>query len=251
MSIMPDGWQPFYDSILEEFGYDREQDRRSARLLDDMIAGPDMYDLVCEEIRGRLVFVVGAGPSLDRSMRCIARHRARAIVIAADTAVKPLMQARLAPDVIFTDLDGDLDSQITASRMGAAVVVHAHGDNQNVLHHSVEFPVCVGTTQAEPVGRIRNFGGFTDGDRAAFFAAHCGARMIVLFGMEFGRKIGKHSETPHNERTTKLLKLKKGEELLEWLAGRSTCQIFTMSGRFRGIQKISCDSIAGLAGYIR
>ena len=36
--------------------------------------------------------------------------------------------------------------------------------------------------------------------------------------MDFGKKIGKYSETRRSDRKRKLMKLKRGESLLEWLS---------------------------------
>ncbi|MGE3190020.1 MAG: 6-hydroxymethylpterin diphosphokinase MptE-like protein [Vicinamibacterales bacterium] len=49
--------------------------------------------------RGVPAIVVGAGPSLDRNLDDIARYRDRALVIAVDTAVRPLAAAGAAPDI--------------------------------------------------------------------------------------------------------------------------------------------------------
>jgi uncharacterized Rossmann fold enzyme len=75
--------------------------------------------------------------------------------------------------------------------------VHAHGDNMNMLLTAVPrlHGMVVGTTQADPTvaGGLDNFGGFSDGDRAAFLAQHFGAQKIILLGFDFnevGDKIG-------------------------------------------------------------
>jgi len=48
--------------------------------------------------------VVAAGPSLDRNLGEIARFRDRAVIIAADTALRPLLAAGIEPDlVVATD----------------------------------------------------------------------------------------------------------------------------------------------------
>lgn len=228
-----------YDSILVEFGYDECEDRRSARLLDRILRGSDAYESVRRRVRGKTVFVVGAGPSLQGALGALAAYGDRAVLIAADTAVKPLIRGGITPDIITTDLDGDLDSHVEAAARGATVVVHAHGDNQDRLAEARRFDSCMGTTQTEPVGRIRNLGGFTDGDRAVFLADHFGAGTIVLFGMDFGPRIGRHSETAKTDRDTKLAKLRRGRKLLEWLSGNSSCTMLTTSGSLRGFDRIT------------
>jgi uncharacterized Rossmann fold enzyme len=70
------------------------------------------------------------------------------------------------------------------NRAGTVMVVHAHGDNMDLLRFWVPlFPgPLVGTTQAGPFGRIHNFGGFSDGDRAVFLALALGAAEVTLAG---------------------------------------------------------------------
>ena len=66
---------------------------------------------------------------------------------------------------------------------------------------------CIGTTQTNPFNKIQNFGGFTDGDRAVFLASYFGAKKVILFGMDFGKKIGRQSRTESSDRKIKLKKL--------------------------------------------
>lgn len=69
---------------------------------------------------------------------------------------------------------------------GCVLVIHAHGDNVELIKEIVpELNSFVATTQAEPFDRVYNFGGFTDGDRAAIIAKEFGARKILLHGFEF------------------------------------------------------------------
>jgi hypothetical protein len=41
------------------------------------------------------------------------------------------------------------------------------------------------TTQSSPFRQVRNYGGFTDGDRAVVLARHFGAQQIFLLGFDF------------------------------------------------------------------
>jgi hypothetical protein len=70
--------------------------------------------------------------------------------------------------------------------MGAAIVVHAHGDNMEALRKFVpKLRNVIGTTQTKPFGKLFNFGGFTDGDRCVFLAKELGATSITLLGFDF------------------------------------------------------------------
>ena len=108
------------------------------------------------------------------------------MVIGADGATTRLLAAGVLPDVIVTDLDGFLPDILAANESGSAVVVHAHGDNMAALKEYVpRLRRVLGTTQAEPVEGIYNFGGFSDGDRCVFLARNFGASKIKIIGFDY------------------------------------------------------------------
>jgi len=232
MSIQ--GWEPRYARILEKFGYSRRQDEESARLLDAAIRA-DLSSGLRKIISKKPVIVIGAGPSISRSLPVLRRHKGVA-KIAADSAVEFLVRNKIQPDVVVTDLDGDAKSLQEASQK-SIMVVHAHGDNMERIPMAEGFPKCVGTTQSRPFGKISNFGGFTDGDRAVFLAHHFGAKKIVLLGMDFGGKIGRHSNTKRRDRPDKIRKLREAESLLAWLCTKNS-EIYSTSA-IRGARKIT------------
>ena len=106
-----------------------------------------------------------------------------------------------------------------------------------------KFKNCIGTSQSTPFDKIQNFGGFTDGDRGVFLANHYEAKKIILFGMDFGKQIGKFSKTKKSERKIKLMKLRKGEFLLEWLSTITKSELFTTSRSIKGFEKISYNKL--------
>jgi len=185
-------WEPLYEEILEEFGYERPEDRGSARVLNDLLeATPDPAEKI-DAVRGERVVVVGNAPSLKPS---VVPALGEALVVSADGASERLADAGVASDVIVTDLDGAPRHAAEASHEGAVVVVHAHGDNRGALERWLpEFDTrnVVGTTQADPdeFDALHNFGGFTDGDRAVFLADEFGADELELAGFDFGDATG-------------------------------------------------------------
>ena len=62
---------------------------------------------------------------------------------------------------------------------------------------------------------------------------------IILFGMDFGKKIGRYSKKKVVDRKTKLKKLEYGKKLLEWLARKSDSELYTTSKPIRGFKKIN------------
>ena len=206
-------WERLYLEIIDFFGYSREEDELSARILDELLNGNRIADSELERlIMGKDVSVIGNAPSLEKALDA---SRPAGTIIAADQATSVLMKRGIVPDIITTDLDGEMEDQIEANNRGAVVIVHAHGDNMELVKRwAPRFRGnVVGTTQSTPFGPIRNFGGFTDGDRAVFLADHFGAKRITLIGFDFDNV----NEEDEKKRDTKLKKLDWAYVLIEAL----------------------------------
>ena len=192
-------WEKYYKEILDDFGFSRENDEKSAKLLDEILSTEGC--LALEDLKGFVDFsdkfiVFGAGPSLKEHVLFLKENYDLTdyVLVAADGATSALIEERIAPDIVATDLDGNLDDILLANFRGANVAIHAHGDNMDKIAKLTPFFTSVlGTTQAQPVGNLYNFGGFTDGDRAMFLAVALGAEEITLAGMDFGDVVTRYS----------------------------------------------------------
>ena len=187
-------------------------------------------------ISGKVVFVIGAGPSLSKSLSYIKRCK-NVTKIVADGAVQALLEKNIRPDILVTDLDGDLKSIKKIGKTKIPIIVHAHGDNSDRLQMVKNFSNVSGTTQTNRFGKIENFGGFTDGDRCVFLGEFFEAKKIVLIGMYFGQEIGKYSKQKVTNRKIKLKKLKFGKKILEWFASKSKAELYSTS-KIKGYKKI-------------
>ena len=210
----------------------------------DSIIDPVPPEKIRHILEGKAALVVGSGPSIYSSIPVLKKYNNPSI--AADSAVRTLLENGIFPDIVVTDLDGDAPSLRRAARSGSIMVVHAHGDNIDRLQLAGKFQNCIGTTQTRPLGRLCNFGGFTDGDRCVFLASAFGAAKIILFGMDFDGRIGRCSGTPASERKTKLKKLHRARMLLQWMARGSGSELYTTSGRIAGFKKISYKDLKGV-----
>ena len=235
------GWESKYREILKDFGYSRKKDIQSCKLLDSLLPKKTRIAEIKDLIEKKPVFVVGAGPSLPSSISILKKHK-KITKIVADGATKAIIENGLKPDIVVTDLDGDIKSLKKAGRTNTIMVVHAHGDNSEKIHFVKNFKNCIGTTQTKPLGKIHNFGGFTDGDRCVFLANHFKAKKIILLGMDFGTRIGKYSKTRVISRTIKIKKLRRGKKLLEWLAKKSESKLYSTT-KIRGFTKINFQDI--------
>ncbi|HVX03012.1 MAG TPA: 6-hydroxymethylpterin diphosphokinase MptE-like protein [Nitrososphaera sp.] len=220
-------WFPYYQGIRAEFGYSTEKDQEAARMLSGMIKRKAIEPKVLQKkIAGRNVLVLGAGPSLAENFKIVKKNKAF-VKIAADGAVQALLENKIKPDIVVTDLDGDSASLQKAAKSGAVMVVHAHGDNIDMLKKLVpKFKKVLGTTQVMPVDNVYNFGGFTDGDRCVFLAEEFGAKKIVMIGMDFG---GASMYKDVKDPELKKRKMQAGRRLLETLAKQSHSQLFHAS----------------------
>jgi hypothetical protein len=212
-------------------------DQRAASKLDSLLERQASIVKLKKMIFGKSVFVIGSGPSLQYSLPAIKKYKS-VTKICADTALTPLLQNGITPQIVLTDLDGDLESLRKVAKK-SIVIVHAHGDNINKLEFVRHFKNCLGTTQTKQIGKIYNFGGFTDGDRCVFLSEFFGAAKIFLFGMDFGAKIGRYSNTKKIDRKTKLKKLRFAKMLLEWMAPNAHSKLYTLSRQIKGFQKIT------------
>ena len=235
------GWKKWYSNILKEFEYDEKKDKEAAIILNSILKRSNINNEILNLIKNKTVFVIGSGPSLSTAIPKL-KNLKKSIKIAADSSVKPLVDNGIIPDIVITDLDGD-ENSLKKIATKSIFVVHAHGDNINKLKFSKKFKKCIGTTQSKPFSKIQNFGGFTDGDRGVFLANHFGAKKIILFGMDFGERIGKYSNTKKSERTIKLMKLNKGKLLLEWLSTITKSELFTTSKQIKGFKKIAYKNV--------
>ena len=235
------GWESKYQEILKDFGYSRKDDSKSCKLLDSLLPKKTRVIQIKDLIENKPVFVVGAGPSLPSCIPILKKHR-KITKIVADGATRAIIENGLKPDIVVTDLDGDIKTLKKAGKTNTIMIIHAHGDNTEKLHFVKNFKNCIGTTQTKSTGRIHNFGGFTDGDRCVFLANHFKAKKIILLGMDFGTRIGKYSKATIVNRTVKIAKLRRGKKLLEWLAKKSGSELYSTT-KIKGFIKINLRSI--------
>jgi len=191
-------WEPLYKTIISEFGYSEEEDRKAAEVLADIRENDGITPL--SGMKGREVVV--SGPYYS--------HFNSDFIIAAGSSLEQMVDKGAEPELIVTDLDGDTDLQCEMNMNGIPVMMHAHGDNIDLIKkwgkrfEGHVIPTC----QCDPGDKnLYNFGGFTDGDRAAFAAEHFGAEKIILNGWDF--------KDPYQGGKTKRKKLRWAEKLLE------------------------------------
>ena len=207
-------WEPVYLSIIADMGYDRSDDEACVRVLKAVTLNSDLVtEDDAAEFFGETATVFGNAPRLESDVRSLPPEGTN---IVSGSAVGRVMAMGIRPDVVVTDLDGDIDPQLEASSGGALTFIHAHGDNQDLVRMYAGLfkgPVVL-TTQSVPENTVLNFGGFTDGDRAVCIAQELGARRVLLEGFDFEHPNPK----PGSDPAVKLRKLAWAERIIQGLS---------------------------------
>ncbi|MEM0134295.1 MAG: 6-hydroxymethylpterin diphosphokinase MptE-like protein [Thermoplasmatales archaeon] len=160
-------------AIVASFRFNPYRDFLAGIELNDLIRR-DMWNLLPQE---EVVSVIGpSDPSTDPE----------GYVIVADSALDHY-SGRV--DMIVSDLDGPTDKII--NQVESIKVIHAHGDNIDRLRSLVPKirGIVLGTTQSIPIRKVRNIGGFTDGDRSVILATLLGAKRIYIHGFDYSKPV--------------------------------------------------------------
>lgn len=205
-------WMQLYNEISIDFGFDPKKDYVSSAILSNIIRCNSYGALNLSRFKNKKAFVIGNGPDLRKNLKNISPD----FTIVADSAIDTFCDEIGCPDIIVTDLDGNIQKIKECSRKGTIIAVHAHGDNIPAIrrHASYFLPNMIGTTQHSPLYNVYNFGGFTDGDRAAFLADYLKSPEITLVSFDFENPSYKTQSQP----SRKLKKLKWAKHLLEILS---------------------------------
>jgi uncharacterized Rossmann fold enzyme len=222
MGIEFTDWEPVYAVIIDDFGFDRVADERSRDLLAELTSGTS-FDFDQLTFDGT-VAIAGGAPSLVNAASSDSTANADELalldradhVVSVSRAVDACRCADIAIDLVVTDLDTAPEMAVSLTHKGIPVAVAAHGDNIPALREYVpemDHRNVLPTTQTEPHDHMVNVGGFTDGDRAAFIADHCGADRLVFPGWDFDDCVDpmKRQKLVWAERLLRTLELRRNE----------------------------------------
>ncbi|NHI91606.1 MAG: DUF115 domain-containing protein [Candidatus Lokiarchaeota archaeon] len=229
-------WESYYNEIKNSINLSFEKDIDAAKLLNEQLDEIEVEETLREVailIDNNTCHIFGCGPSLEFNIEYVMEKKIikrQDVIIAADGATKALLMQDIAPDIIVSDLDGDIEAIKKANKRGSIIIIHAHGDNlQKIQELTKEYRRRIGSVQIKPFGLLKNFGGFTDGDRAVFLAEHFNARKICLYGFDFGKIVGKYSKARFlndiEGTEEKITKLKIAKDLISMLHEKRAVEI--------------------------
>ena len=182
MSFTIDWWWPMQDEINLQFGFVRSREEVSSRLISRLYKPEgNLSDILLNQE----VTIVGAGIDDDEKIPS-------GVLIAADGAVSACLERQLIPDIVVTDLDGNLLDIMFANESGSKIVLHGHGDNLSKLFEFYTRIKVISLTTTYPSDMSNCWGGFTDGDRALMMSLSQGVSLVNLVGFNFS-KVGKYT----------------------------------------------------------
>ncbi|MCD6323960.1 MAG: DUF115 domain-containing protein [Desulfurococcales archaeon] len=219
-------WYSVYEVIRRDMGYDLVRDLDAALILRSMLNTPHFESSPLATLNAAVnrkdALVVGAGPNC---VECSEYAGSYDVVIAADGGLRCCRHVGVEPDIVVTDLDGLTVKDLLSFR--GVVVVHAHGDNIDRVREFLSWLTrsdveLIGTVQVPTVdSRTFVFGGFTDGDRAAYLAYYFNAQKIGLAGFDMRGFVGRFSKpwlsSDVKAGRAKLRKLFWASVLIHWL----------------------------------
>ncbi len=177
-----DWWWNLQNEINKDFNFDIKREKVAQNLL---IHFSKKHSLKNLDLSGKKVVVVGADLSQNTKLP-------KDFTIVADGAVKAFRERNHVPNVVVSDLDGYPSDINWATRNGASLVIHGHGDNLSRLIEYVPKMNFTTLTSTYPSEYLDCWGGFTDGDRSILMALSLGAASVSLLGFSFD-SIGKYT----------------------------------------------------------
>jgi len=247
-------WKKYYKIIVRKLNIDSDKDKFSGEILNKLLESRVDKKIVENElsniINGKDIFVYGCGPSLYRIIKGVKNYLKKQVNIAADGAISALIKENIPCQISVTDLDGNIEDLIYANSKGTITIIHAHGDNVDLIKKYVKKfrGKILGSIQTEPFVCLVNYGGFTDGDRSIFLAKNFNCNKIILIGFDFDDVVGEYSKPElgeHKASERKKIKLDFALFLISELIKKYGLKIYTLSEvpKNSGIIKMSIKQL--------
>ena len=137
--------------------------------------------------------IIGSGPSLDRDIPRLKKHRERACLVAVDSALPALLQSGIRPDIVISIdpqpycaehfLNCDLGGAATVFSISAGTaVMEKYGGYVSLTSHP--FAQLADRVYGGSIGSIDSSTGSVAGD-AVSLCLKCGFRAVGLVGIDF------------------------------------------------------------------
>jgi hypothetical protein len=202
-------WDVVYTEICSSLHINCMDDDTSANYLSGL---RDRSYILWERLRtsqnGNFI-VVGNGPDTgaDDLYRVMDPGE---ILVVADSAVRVIPDG-VVPDIIVSDLDGNISVISKMVEEGSILFLHAHGDNLKAISGNIQVfnGFYIPTRQGPNPPSMFNPHGFTDGDRAVMICRYLGAKRIKLLGFSYEKPFNK------GDMVMKMKKLKFAKRIID------------------------------------
>lgn len=179
-----------------------------------LIKNSSIYDCVTsmKSYKDRTAFIVGAGPSLDKNIDVLKRVKNKGIIIAADTAVKILLNHGIVPDMMVTidamkkkeTFDDDRLNDIPILTGGEALNIAIKNHRSRIFFLTDLEYVRYFILKYDKPDIFFSTGGSV-ATSAMFFSYLVGFKRIVMVGMDLAMtKMKYHASDIYNEGTIDL-----------------------------------------------
>ena len=142
-------WEPVYEAILADMGYDRAGDEAARDELATLVGDAATLAPADVAFDGDRVAIAAPGHDLSGDLSAV---DSADVVVAAGVAADRLLDDGRRVDWVVTDLDGHADRVPRFTRDGIPVAIHAHGDNRDLRP-----PVQFGTSAGSPTATALRF----------------------------------------------------------------------------------------------
>ncbi|MHA1449080.1 MAG: 6-hydroxymethylpterin diphosphokinase MptE-like protein [Candidatus Hodarchaeales archaeon] len=241
------------EEIARRIGFNHEKDHVAATFLAKQLENTtvpaletSIDQIIGDSLNRKLSFVTGGALGLkddfDKVSSIADVFKDKIAFIAANGTCKFLLDKKIIPLAVITDLDGGLDNIIAAGREGSIIVLLAHGDNmplvreffariENYNNRNINYIPTVQISGSNSPAVMLD--GFTDGDRAVLLAARNAAR-VVLLGFDYSGFIGPFSKQGIsaegvNPGEIKSKKLSIASEIIDDCAVKNPTKIWTVN----------------------
>ena len=219
-SLDLNAWMKFwYPWICNTLKISKESDEKALSTIINTVEVKCLQEqIIKEELADKEVHVFG--PAMKKAAL---ENYQKSVIVSVEGITGAFLEKGFIPNVVVTDLDSNHELLAKAGQKGALLLIHIHGDNLELVKsflQTYELNRVILTTQTMPRKWVKNYLGFTDGDRAAFFAKSMGVRRIHLHGFSLDGPIAIQNKLIRKKeewRKRKHVKLQIAKTLLCWL----------------------------------
>ncbi len=213
LTIIPEEFKEL-KYLLEEFVMTKNTMESTSNILDENFKSNIKYfdgnvDRLFDKFRGRPIYIVSAGPSLDKNIQELAKVKNKGLILSVGRAAKPLLSVGIVPDfIILTDPSKHLyNSQLRGLDIDVSLIVLSTADKNIMMNYKGKKYITLqeGYPPAEEYGKANNHKLVRTGGSVATTALDVAIRMgcnpIVFVGQDLGFTDNKsHSSKTYSRR---------------------------------------------------